>query len=158
MNPGGRRGGKQGGPAGSTVAASSTVQGRPMSSVIGPANTIAKDSGTRYLRRAIRTRPNEAFNERLVAATGRMTPSMANMFNGRSGDYYRKGSGNKSQGTGRMPKGTGTAANPAKPGDRITVTDRSGYKDTYKVADKAGPRPAYAKTNRGLARRLLKGA
>ena len=130
------------------VAASSTVQGRPMSSVSGPANTIAKDSGTRYLRRAIAKDPNAARNERLIAATGRMSPGLASAFNGRSGDYYRKGSGNKTQGTGRLNKA----------GTRITMTNRdSGFKDTYKVADKAGPRPAYAATNRGLAKRLRKG-
>jgi hypothetical protein len=113
-----------------------------------PSGTIAADYGTRSLRRAIRNRPNEAFNERLVAATGRMTPSLASMFNGRSGDYYRKGTGNKSQGTGRMPQGTGTTGNPAKPGDRITITDRSGSKATYKVANSAGPRPVGARTFR----------
>ena len=148
MNPGGRRGGKQGGPAGSAVAEGG-LRGRPMSSVSGPANTIAKDSGTRYLRAAIRKNPNAASNERLIAATGRMSPGLARAFNRRSGDYYRKGSGNKTQGTGRLNKA----------GTRITMTNRdSGFKDTYKVADKAGPRPAYATTNRGLAKRLRREA
>jgi hypothetical protein len=152
MNPGGKRGGKSRGPAGKRITGGFARSG-----------TIAADSGTRYLRGAIRKDPNAAFNERLVAATGRMTPSMANFSNGRTGDFYRPGSGNKFNGSARMAKGTGTGANPAKPGDRVTVTERNsdrqyaGRKYTYKVADSAGPRLAYSKTNRGLAKRLLKG-
>jgi len=152
MNPGGRAGKKSRGPAGKRIAGGFARSG-----------TIAADPGTRYLRGAIRKNPNAAFNERLVAATGRMTPRMASLSNGRTGDFYRPGSGNKFNGSARMAKGTGTTGNPAKPGDRVTVTERNadrqyaGRKYTYKVATTAGPRMAYSKTNRGLAKRLLKG-
>lgn len=114
-----------------------------------PANTIAQDRGTRYLRRAIAKNPNEARNERMLALTGRMSPGLAKAFDNRSGDYYRKGSGNKTQGTGRL-----NAA-----GTQAKMTNReSGNTDTYRVASTAGPRSAYAKTNYGVARRLRKGA
>ena len=141
MNPGGRRGGKSRGPASSTVAPKGIA-------AAVPANTIAQDRGTRYLRRAIRKSPSEARNERMLALTGRMSPGLAKAFDRRSGDYYRKGSGNKTQGTGRL-----NAA-----GTQAKLTNReSGYTDTFRVASTAGPRPAYAKTNYGVARRLRKG-
>lgn len=141
MNPGGKRGGRSRGPAGSTVAPKGVA-------AAAPANTIAQDSGTRYLRRAIAKNPNEARNERMLALTGRMSPGLAKAFDGRSGDYYRKGSGNKTQGTGRL-----NAA-----GTQAKMTNReSGNTDTYRVASTAGPRSAYAKTNSGVASRLRKG-
>ncbi len=113
-----------------------------------PSGTIAQDRGTRYLRRAIAKNPNAARNERMLALTGRMSPGLAKAFDRRSGDYYRKGSGNKTQGKGRL-----NAA-----GTQVNMTNRdSGYTDTYKVANTAGPRPAYAKTNYGVAKRLRKG-
>lgn len=149
--------------AGRGTGGSVAPAGKPIRGGFARSGTIAADPGTRYLRGAIRKNPNAAFNERLVAATGRMTPSMANFSNGRTGDFYRPGSGNKFNGSARMAKGTGTTGNPAKPGDRVTVTERNadrqykGRKYTYKVAESAGPRLAYSKTNRGMAKRLLKG-
>ena len=139
---------KKGRGSGGSVAAKGTTAAPKGIAAPVPANTIAQDRGTRYLRRAIRKSPSEARNERMLALTGRISPGLAKAFDRRSGDYYRKGSGNKTQGTGRL-----NAA-----GTQAKLTNReSGYTDTYRVASTAGPRPAYAKTNYGVAKRLRKG-
>ncbi len=132
-----------------------------MSGGSAPASTIARDSGTRYLRAAIRKNPNAASNERLVAATGRMTPGMA-AFNGRSntsGDFYRPGTGSKFEGTASR------TGNRVKVSERQSSVNASGGVDrnytgrtyNYRIANQAGPRPVGATTNRGLAKRLRKG-
>ncbi len=146
VNPGGKRGGKSSRPARTSVVTQSL-----------PAGTIAADPGTRYLRSAIRRSPREATNERMVAATGRMTPLMAK-FNGRpntTGDFYRPGTGNKYEGQA------------TRSGNRVRVSERNsrvnadgnvertptGRTYSYRIADQAGPRPVGART----VRRRLKG-
>jgi hypothetical protein len=139
-------------------AGGSTGPGRArVKAGFAPANTIPADSGTRYLRSAIRRSPREATNERMVAATGRMTPLMAK-FNGRrntTGDFYRPGTGNKYQGEA------------ARSGNRVKVSEQysrpngtggidrgyTGRSYSYRIADQAGPRPVGARTTR----RRLKG-
>ena len=117
-----------------------------------PANTIAADPGTRGLRSWVAKRPSEARNERVIASTGRMSPSMA-AFSGRTnttGDFYRPGTGNKYFGTA------------TRSGNRVSVTPRdyphkgggtTGGAYSYRIADQAGPRPVGART----VRRRLKG-
>jgi hypothetical protein len=120
----------------------------------GPGSTVLKDRGTRSFRRsAAGPYGSGGRNERLMAAAGRMSPSMMTNYPGRggkgylarrvSGDFYRPGTGDKFIGEA------------TRRGNRVKVAEQrardysfTGQTYNYRISDRPGVRPVGAPTFR----------
>lgn len=139
---------------GSGRSAGGGVNLNPRNIGSGGSGTILKDSSTRSFRRMSQgPYGSGGRNERLMAAAGRMSPSMMSSNKGtyirakQEGDFYRPGTGNKFNGVA------------VRKGRRVTVSEKEYPRDggparftgntyRYRMTERPGSRPVGAATTR----------